>query len=554
MVRKAIVLAAGMGTRLRPLTCVVPKPLLPVWGEAMLTRVVAMLKDWGVEEIRVNAHYLAEQVEEWAKKTAAEMGLEIEVSVEKEILGTGGVLNPLRDWIGGDDFYLVNGDIVVEGFEGFGSAAELTRKGADGVEAIGLCLMSEEGPRTIEADPSGYITCWKSLDAGFPGTYTYCGIALLKAEILKYVKAEGFSTIVEAYEAAMMDGKFMRGKVAEGALWTDAGTIANYVEVNTAGDENALADLPQLAAVGAKSVEFLGARGSDRCFFKVDGKIVIIYDDAKRAENAKYVGHAKWLKAQGIPVPEIEADLPEMKTMVMSWAGREKKMMLEDYVKVVEVLAKFNGLDASGLELEKEFDAELWAWERELFKEYCLGARYSRACPKEVEEELKNVAAILEKEPKALVHRDFQSSNILWKNGEMTMIDFQGMRKGPAVYDLASLLYDPYAAKLMEGEKRALVKLYGKASGREGIGAVVAYAAVERLVQCLGAYGRLASVGQAQFGKYVLPALENLLEAADEAGLDAVGALAEDLIAAETHAHEHHHEHHEGCDCHHHHE
>ena len=554
MVKKAIVLAAGMGTRLRPLTCVVPKPLLPVWGEAMLTRVVAMLKGWGVEEIRVNAHYLAEQVEAWAKKTAAEMGLQIEVSVEKEILGTGVVLNPLRDWIGEDEFYLVNGDIVVEGFDGFGSAAELSRKGADGVETIGLCLMSEEGPRTIEADPSRYITCWKSLDAGFPGTYTYCGIALLKAEILKYVKPEGFSTIVEAYEAAMMDGKLMRGKTAAGALWTDAGTIANYVEVNTAGDENALADLPQLAAVGAKSVEFLGARGSERCFFKVDGKIVIIYDDAKRGENAKYVGHAKWLKAQGIPVPEIEADLPEMKTTVMSWAGREKKMMLEDYVKVVEVLAKFNGLDASGLELEPEFDAELWKWERELFKEHCLGTRYMRACPKEVEEELKNVAAILEKEPKALVHRDFQSSNILWKNGEMTMIDFQGMRKGPAAYDLASLLYDPYAAKLMEGEKRALVKLYGKASGREEIGAVIPYAAVERLVQCLGAYGRLASVGQAQFGKYVLPALENLLEAADEAGLDAVGALAEDLIAAETHAHEHHHEHHEGCDCHHHHE
>ena len=59
------------------------------------------------------------------------------------------------------------------------------------------------------------------------------------------------------------------------------------------------------------------------------------------------------------------------------------------------------------------------------------------------------------------------------------------------------------------------------------------FAAVERLVQCLGAFGRLASVGQPQFGKWVLPALQNLLCAADEAGLDAVGALAEDLIAEE---------------------
>ena len=59
------------------------------------------------------------------------------------------------------------------------------------------------------------------------------------------------------------------------------------------------------------------------------------------------------------------------------------------------------------------------------------------------------------------------------------------------------------------------------------------FAAVERLVQALGAFGRLASVGQPQFSRHVMPALENLLAAADEAGLDAIGALAEDLIAKE---------------------
>ncbi|MBR4894046.1 MAG: hypothetical protein IKZ36_02475, partial [Kiritimatiellae bacterium] len=60
------------------------------------------------------------------------------------------------------------------------------------------------------------------------------------------------------------------------------------------------------------------------------------------------------------------------------------------------------------------------------------------------------------------------------------------------------------------------------------------YAAVQRLVQALGAYGRLASVGQRQFLKYIVPALRNLLAAADEAGLEAVGALAEDLISEEA--------------------
>jgi aminoglycoside/choline kinase family phosphotransferase len=107
------------------------------------------------------------------------------------------------------------------------------------------------------------------------------------------------------------------------------------------------------------------------------------------------------------------------------------------------------------------------------------------------------------------------------------------MRKGPQAYDLASFVYDPYV-KSDERHRRALTVVYAKASGRSDIADILPFAAVERLIQCLGAYGRLASVGQEGFGRYVAPALENLLAAADEAGLDAVGALAEELIHLET--------------------
>lgn len=541
--KKAIVLAAGLGTRLRPLTCTTPKPLLPVWGEPMLARIVATLREWGATDITVNCHYLHEQVEAWC----AENGCR--ASYEPEILGTGGVLNPLREWIGGDDFYLVNGDIV---FEGAGRPLAFAKGEAADDSVLGRCLMTEhDGPRTIEADPDSNVTCWKSPDPGYPGTFTYCGVALLKATVLDYVEPSGFSTIVQAYERAMMEGRFMRGVQPRDLQWTDAGTIQSYIAINSDGDDNAFADIPQLKAIGAKDVKFLGARGSDRCFFDADGRIAIVYDDSKRGENARYAGHAKWLKAQGVRVPEILCDLPELKTLVMEHGGVERKMSLEDYVKVVEALARFNALDAGSLSLEPQFDAALWKWERELFKEHCLGTRYRMECPKAVDDELCNVAALLEREPKALVHRDFQSTNVLWKGGEPVIIDFQGMRLGPAAYDLASLLYDPYV-KLSDGERRALAKLYAKASGLEGILKMLPYAAVERLVQCLGAYGRLASVGQPQFGKHVLPALENLLAAADEAGLDAIGALAEDLIAKEGHGHDHEchcHEHGHECHC-----
>lgn len=540
MAKKAIVLAAGLGTRLRPLTCAVPKPLLPVWGEQMLARIVAMLRDRGVDDIVVNCHYLHEQVEAWCEANGCR------ASYEPEILGTGGVLNPLRDWIGGEDFYLVNGDVVVE------NVPELAFAG----DEIAAALVTEDGPRTIEVEPeSSFVTNWKSDDAGYPGTFTYCGIALVRAEILAYVKPEGFSSIVEAYEKAMMEGRFVRAVTSPKMLWTDAGTIPSYIALNQDGDDNAFAELPQLKAAGiAGEVQFLGARGSDRVFFRTDRGIAILYDDEKRKENSKYASHARWLKANGVPVPDVVADYPERKLTVMEWAGSERKMSLEEYVKVVEALAKFNALDASGLDLEPPFDAKLYEWERGLFAEHCLGTRFHREMPKAVESELGNVASLLLKEPRALVHRDFQSTNVLWKNGRLSFIDFQGMRWGAAAYDLASLVYDPYV-KFTEGERRALVALYAKKSGREEIVKTLPYAAVERLVQCLGAFGRLASVGQPQFGKHVLPALENLLDAADRAGLDAVGALAEDLIAEERKSHDCHGHHHDGheCGCGHHH-
>ena len=66
MIKKAIVLAAGHGTRLRPFTCATPKPLMPVWGEPMLGRIVAMLRSWGVDDIAFNTHCMHEQVKAWA--------------------------------------------------------------------------------------------------------------------------------------------------------------------------------------------------------------------------------------------------------------------------------------------------------------------------------------------------------------------------------------------------------------------------------------------------------------------------------------------------------
>ena len=545
MIKKAVVLAAGHGTRLRPFTCATPKPLMPVWGETMLARIIALLRERGVDDIVVNSHHLHEQIRVWTddyRKVAQEKGdkVRIKVSYEPEILGNGGVLNPLREWIGNDPFYLVSSDIVMENVPNLERSFEQLKTSG----CLGVALITEAGPRTIEVEPeSKFVTCWKSPDPGVDGTFTYCGFAILKPEVLKYVKPDGFSSIVTAYEKAMLEGKFIKAVQADDLLWEDAGTIQRYIELNRDGEDTAFSDIPQLKAVGAENPKFLGSRGSERVFFGCDQGIAVLYDDGNRDENGKYPGHARWLKAKGIPVPEILAEVPEKKVMLMSNAGVERKMSLEDYARVVEVLAKFNALGQEPdlpSNLLSPFDDETWEWERNLFAKYCLGANFQMEMSSAVRKEFEGIAEILEKEPKALVHRDFQSTNILWKGDKLTFIDFQGMRLGPAAYDLASLVYDPYVT-FTDRKRQALIELYARESGRADFVKICPIAAIQRLAQCLGAYGRLASVGQPQFLRHVQPALENLLAAADQGGFDAIGALAEDLIAKSEH--KHHHEH-----------
>ena len=604
-VKKAVVLAAGLGTRLRPLTLVAPKPLLPMWGVPMLERILSMLERWGVEEIAVNAHWQAEKIRRYihARKGVAK----VTVAEEPEILGTGGVLNPLRYFLGSDPFWLVNGDIVVEDLDPQAIVDAYERSGA-----FAGCWMSEAfGPRTIEADYEGRVCNWKSDVAGDDGTYTYCGLALLGPKVLDSVKPTGFSSIVQAYEQAMMsNGDFVVGVDPDGAFWADCGTLESYLETHAALDPDRFDENPNVLFPGVKLMEsadlggcvvtggmvggtfetaalvgvdqigdarlsalvesmgwkpgdvaaqFLGARGSDRSFWRLvhgdDRAIAIEYDDAKRPENARYAHHAKLLAAAGTPVPAVLADLPDRKVLALEDLGDDS---LEDraaakgvnlvklYSPVVKALRTMHeqgtelALREEGKVLEPAFGPELYRWEHDLFETYCVKGRY--ACddglPPEVRADLDAVVAELVNQPLVLVHRDFQSSNVRFReDGSFAFIDFQGMRLGAAAYDLASLLYDPYVP-LEESDRQALAKLYPVKK--------LAYGAVQRLVQALGAYGRLASVGQPQFERHIPRALSNLLAAADEADLDALGGFVEDLIAKEEirlgHFHHHHHE------------
>ena len=113
------------------------------------------------------------------------------------------------------------------------------------------------------------------------------------------------------------------------------------------------------------------------------------------------------------------------------------------------------------------FDAGLYRWERDYFREYFLqgvcGIRLKPRTEAALERELAGLAERLQRTGDHLIHRDFQSQNIMILKDGPALIDFQGMRMGTVFYDLASLLYDPYGA-LSEEERLVLLSDYSASS------------------------------------------------------------------------------------------
>ena len=586
MTETAFILGAGLGTRLRPMTLSVPKPLIPLWNRPLLAHTLDTLTAWGVKNVYINTHWLPEALETFVRNYSGP--LNITLLPEPEILGTGGCLRHLALHLKkNESFWLINGDILFTG-----SPEPLIEAFEKSGRFAAVRLEPARGPRTVEMDYAGRITCWHSPTPAVERTYTFSGISLLSPEVIDFLPAEPpFCSVIEAFEAAMFANKFVIGCTADKAdYWNDAGTLASYLQAHRDAQK-----LPELAAYRAEASRVddpvaaevlkrrgwkaedtiiipMGTRGSKRRFIRmVNGRttlIAVAYETEGREENARYANCAKALAHAGIPVPRVISDMPGL--LLLQDLGDETVTpanTLDDehfdamdqaeapcecegshdhahehehdgectcgcsnehdehvhsphfpkLAQVMELLAAFHKADIGKLPLEAPFDKDLYAWEVSLYENHV------RSFSETAHRELAALHRLLAKEPQVLVHRDFQSTNILRFSGKPYVIDFQGMRRGPAAYDLASFLFDPYEEWGAEGAEDA-VKAYAKASGRDisDLRAILPYAGIQRLIQAIGAYHRLASVGQTRFLQYVAPARSRARTLAAAVGLKAL--------------------------------
>ena len=242
---KAAVLAAGLGTRLRPLTDVCPKPLLPVLNRPLLGLVLAQLEAAGCFQVAVNTHHLADQVHDFLR--AEPWSFLLSVSHEPEILGTGGGLRQLGEVLREGPFLAINADILTDL-----DLAEIYRGHRPG--AVSTLVLH---------DCPAYNNVWVkdgavvSIGAPPPG-----GGALMKnpwptpasrwwtGRCWTYIPPQGAYDLVQAWREAMAAGERLAYLTVSGHFWQDLGTPENYL----AAHRRLLAGAsPKLAAIFPRS-------------------------------------------------------------------------------------------------------------------------------------------------------------------------------------------------------------------------------------------------------------------------------------------------------------
>lgn len=224
---KAMILAAGLGTRLRPLTNIIPKPLLPVAGTPLIVWNLLLLRRYGFREVIINLHHLGPLIEQ-TLGDGSRFGLRIDYSREPVILGTGGGIKQAESSFSGEPFLVLNGDTLFELDLGALIAFHRQRQAA----ATLVVRKDEEAVRwgLVELGPQQRIvriTGRGLIDATAAELRMFAGVHILHPRLLREVPKGRESSIIDAYVSAIQQGEPVLGFDLDG-YWNDVGTPERY--------------------------------------------------------------------------------------------------------------------------------------------------------------------------------------------------------------------------------------------------------------------------------------------------------------------------------------
>lgn len=255
----------------------------------------------------------------------------------------------------------------------------------------------------------------------------------------------------------------------------------------------------------------------------------------ERPDSDCFVPVARFLKKCKLNVPEIYYENRNKRVALVQDLGDVDLLSMKDrpfserapyYRSALEQIDQlFYARPPKEMELMPPFDEALYRWEQEYFMEHLVEDYLGMdSGPLKRSEVLQSLAKGLGSSAKHLVHRDFQSQNILLHDDKAWLIDFQGLRRGRQEYDLASLLYDPYMDHSAE-DREKILDLWEQISEDRPAERTLRDCATQRLMQALGAYGNLVeNQGQDWYQQHIPTAARLLQEVVADSPL-------EDLLA-----------------------
>lgn len=218
-----MLLAAGMGMRLRPLTETTPKAMLPMVGYPLIAYGLGLLQRAGIVDVTINLHYLGNQIRDYCKD-GTQWGMQIRYSEEPKILGSGGGLKKAAALMGDDPFVAINADTLMD--IDIRTAINAFNPAHAGLVAIVPVTPADRYGR-ISLDSENHLT-------GFgTGTHTFAGLQIITPKLTAQLP-DGASSVTESgYKPLIAAGDTFDTFLYTG-YWNDIGTVERYEQTRTA--------------------------------------------------------------------------------------------------------------------------------------------------------------------------------------------------------------------------------------------------------------------------------------------------------------------------------
>jgi mannose-1-phosphate guanylyltransferase len=225
---KAIVLAAGYGTRMQPLSHYLPKPLMPVVGQPLLWHIITKLVRSKASAVGVNCHHMADRVQAYA--LSAGFGRPVTVSQEPVIRGSGGGIGGFRDFLAGEDYFIVhNGDML--------SSIDIIAAHEAYLRDTPLCAMvlhDAPGFNNVSINSQDRIIDMRDRlkPGGGSRRLAYSGICFLSTDILRYIPAGESDLVLILLDIITRGAAAVRAIIAQQCAWSDVGSPASYLRAH----------------------------------------------------------------------------------------------------------------------------------------------------------------------------------------------------------------------------------------------------------------------------------------------------------------------------------